>query len=200
MIFSDSYPLLRQQLNELADLSDADYALGAPYWTLRTIPRHDYFNFRNSVCRHVGLVLSGLFRVYYLDPVSAQEHNLFFIPDGQFLASLKSMVTQTACPYSIEAMEDARLLVIENDDLQRLYAQSHGWERFGRRLAEQYLVLTQSRSESLLTKTAEERYIDFMTTYPDLHNRLSLGHISSYLGIRGPSLSRIRAQLAQRHT
>ena len=137
MIFSDDHPLLRQQLSDLADLSDADYALGAPYWTRRTIPRHDYFNFRNSVCRHVGLVLSGLFRVYYLDPVSAQEHNLFFIPDGQFLASLKSMVTQTACPYSIEAMEDAQLLVIENDDLQRLYAQSHGWERFGRRLAEQ---------------------------------------------------------------
>ena len=30
---------------------------------------------------------------------------------------------------------------------------------------------------------------------PGITNRVSLGHIASYLGIQGPSLSRIRAKL-----
>ncbi len=171
--------------------------LADPFWTLRTISKHDFFNFRNSVCRHAGFVLKGMFRVYYLDPATEREHNLFFIPENGFMASLKSSITQIACPYSIEALEDAELLVIEHEQLEQLYAKSHGWERFGRLLAEQYLILNQARSESLLTQTAEERYLDLLKKYPDVLNRVSLGHISSYLGIKGPSLSRIRAQVAQ---
>jgi hypothetical protein len=42
--------------------------------------------------------------------------------------------------------------------LYRLYTQSHGWERFGRRLAEQYLVTQQAKAESLLFQSAEQRY------------------------------------------
>lgn len=192
--------LLHQHLQTFAQLSETDIRLADPFWTYRTIPKHEFFNFRNSVCQHVGFIVKGLFRVYYLDPTSEQEHNLFFIRENTFLASLKSMLTQTACPYSIEALENAELLVIRNNDLETLYNQSHGWERFGRLLAEQYLIFNQSRSESLLTQTAEERYTNLLSTYPDLLNRVSLGHISSYLGIKGPSLSRIRAQLAHRHS
>jgi CRP-like cAMP-binding protein len=108
------------------------------------------------------------------------------------------LLTQTTCPYLIEAIEDAELLVIDKDDLQQLYSVSHGWERFGRLLAEQYFLFNQSRAESLLMQTAEERYVDLLTHYPTILNRVSLGHISSYLGIKGPSLSRIRAQLARK--
>lgn len=189
--------LLHQHLRAFADLSDDDLRLADPYWSVRTIAKQEFFNFSNSVCRYVGFVLTGLFRVYYLDPRTEQELNLYFIGENTFLTSLKSLLTHTACPYSIEALEDAELLVIPNEQLQRLYAHSHGWERFGRLLAEQYFLINQTKAEDMLTKTAEERYLDLITRVPDLTNRVSLGHIASYLGIKGPSLSRIRAQVAQ---
>ncbi|MCK8494693.1 MULTISPECIES: Crp/Fnr family transcriptional regulator [Spirosoma] len=195
---SAQHPILHDKLQQFALLSEEDIRLGSEFWSLRTIAKHEFFNFRNSVCRYVGFIVKGLFRVYYMDPKTEQEHNLFFISENMFLTALKSLLTQTACPYNIEALEDAELLVIQHDHLLRLYPQSHGWERFGRVLAEQYLMLTQGRSESLLTQSAEERYIDLITNYPDLVNRVSLGHISSYLGIKGPSLSRIRAQMAHK--
>lgn len=197
-MISPQHSVLRQQLQAFAGLSADDLQLADNLWQLRTIAKHDFFNFQNSVCRHIGFVLKGIFRVYYMDPKTDQEHNLFFITENTFLASLKSSITQIACPYNIEALEEAELLVIQYDHLLALYPQSHGWERFGRLLAEQYLILNQARSESLLTQTAEERYIDLLNTRPDLLNRVSLGHISSYLGIKGPSLSRIRAQVAHK--
>ncbi len=190
--------VLYQYLQQFAQLSEADIRLADAFWVRRTMARHDFFNFRNSVCRHVGFIVKGLFRVYYLDPETEQEHNLYFGTEHTFLASLKSMVTQTVCPYSIEALEESELLVIQNEQLQELYTRSHGWERFGRLLAEQYLIVNQSRSEGLLTRTAEERYLELLKNHPDLLNRVSLGHISSYLGIKGPSLSRIRAQMAHK--
>lgn len=189
---------LQHHLRLFAQLSDEDLQLAHDFWLMRTIPTREYFNFRNSVCRHVGFIVKGLFRVYYIDPQTAEEQNLFFAAENLFLTSLKSMLSQTACPYNIEALEDAELMVIEYEHLQSLYTRSHGWERFGRLLAEQYLVINQSRAESLLTQSAEERYRDLISHSPDFTNRISLGHIASYLGIKGPSLSRIRAQAARK--
>jgi CRP-like cAMP-binding protein len=190
--------LLAQQLRAFADISEDDLRLAEDYWTLRTIPRHEFFNFRNSVCRHIGFIVSGLFRVYYVDPTTAEEHDMLFVPEGTFLTSLKSLVTQEACPYYIAALEDAELLVLTIEQLYQLYAQSHGWERFGRLLAEQHLVYQQAKAESFLFQTAEQRYLSLLEQFPGVTNRVSLGHIASYLGIKGPSLSRIRAQLGQR--
>ena len=189
--------LLAQQLQAFAHLSEEDLRLAEDHWTLRAIPRNEFFNFRNSVCQSVGFIVHGLFRVYYVDPATALEHNVAFVPEGTFLTSLKSLVTQEACPYYIAALEDAELLVISVRQLHKLYDQSHGWERFGRLLAELYLVVHQAKSEAMLFQTVEQRYLDLLVQFPNVTNRISLGHIASYLGIKGPSLSRIRARLGR---
>lgn len=198
-MMSPQHVTLQHHLHEFAQLQEADIRLADGYWQSRTIVRHDLFNFRNAICRHVGFVVKGIFRIYYIDPKTGLEHNLYFVAENRFLTSLKSVLTQTSCPYLIEALENSELLIIQYDHLQDLYRRSHGWERFGRLLAEEYFMLNQTRAESLLTQTAEERYVDLLAHHPDLTNRVSLGHISSYLGIKGPSLSRIRAQVAHRH-
>ncbi|MBW3128682.1 Crp/Fnr family transcriptional regulator [Hymenobacter profundi] len=191
------HQLLTQQLRTFAQLSDDDLRLADACWSLRTIPRHEFFNFRNAVCQYVGFIVRGLFRVYYPDPVTDEEHNVAFVPEGTFLTSLKSLITQQACPYYIAALEDSELLVISVGQLHELFAQSHGWERFGRLLAEQYLVLQQGKAEAMLFQSAEQRYLNLLRQFPGITNRVSLGHIASYLGIKGPSLSRIRAQLGR---
>lgn len=189
--------LLAHHLQAFADLSAADLRLAEQAWTPRTVAPNELFNFRNSVCRHVGFIVSGLFRVYYVDPATAEEHAIFFVREGTFLTSLKSLLTQETCPYYIAALEKSELLTISVEQLHALYAQSHGWERFGRRLAEQYLVLHQARAESLLFQSAEQRYLGLLAQFPGITNRVSLGYIASYLGIKAPSLSRIRAHLSK---
>jgi CRP-like cAMP-binding protein len=197
MVPDAPYSLLNQNLQAFAGLSEEDLRLADGAWTLRSIAKNEFFNFRNSVCRHVGFIVRGLFRVYYVDPATSEEHDVVFVPEGQFLTSLKSLLTGEACPYYIAALENSELLVITTEQLHRLYAQSHGWERFGRRLAEQYLIFQQSKTESLLFQSAEQRYLSLLQQFPGITNRVSLGHIASYLGIKGPSLSRIRAQLGK---
>ena len=197
MLPDAAHSLLVQNLPAFAGLSDDVVCLADGACTLRSIAKNDFFNFRNSVCRHVGFIVSGLFRVYYVDPTTSEEHDMAFIPEGLFLTSLKSLLTGEACPYYIAALEDSELLVITTEQLHRLYGLSHGWERFGRRLAEMYLIFQQSKAESLLFQSAEQRYLTLLQQLPGITNRVSLGHIASYLGIKGPSLSRIRAQLGK---
>jgi hypothetical protein len=54
------------------------------------------------------------------------------------------------------------------------------------------------RIEGFVFKSPEERYLDLIRQQPAIFNAVPLYHISSYLGIQGPSLSRIRKRLAER--
>jgi len=58
------------------------------------------------------------------------------------------------------------------------------------------IKILESRVESFQFENAEERYLNFMKQNPDLYNRISLSHLSTYLGIQRPSLSRIRKKIA----
>ncbi len=70
-------------------------------------------------------------------------------------------------------------------------------ERFGRLIAEAVLKFQQKRIESFLFDTAEARYLEFIKENPGLFNRVSLSHLSSYLGIERQTLTRIRQKLAR---
>ena len=95
-------------------------------------------------------------------------------------------------------MADANVLCISINDLLSLYQKSHAWERFGRLLAQQAFNVVIDRTESFLFKTPEERYLDLVKYHPDILNNIPLYHISSYLGIQGPSLSRIRKRISRK--
>lgn len=54
----------------------------------------------------------------------------------------------------------------------------------------------QSRQMDLMTKNAEERYIELIDKSPALVHRIAQKHIASYLGITTQSLSRIRKKIS----
>ena len=82
--------VLNQNLVHFAQLSEEDIDLAKCFWTHRYIPQNAFFNFRNSVYRHVGFIVKGLFRVYYVDLKTEIEHNIFFIAENTFMVSLKA--------------------------------------------------------------------------------------------------------------
>ncbi|HEX7868847.1 MAG TPA: Crp/Fnr family transcriptional regulator, partial [Chryseobacterium sp.] len=62
----------------------------------------------------------------------------------------------------------------------------------GRKMAEEYCKILEDRIKSLQTETAEKRYQNLIENQPDATQRITLGHIASYLGITQETLSRIR--------
>ncbi|KKX47870.1 hypothetical protein [Sphingobacterium sp. IITKGP-BTPF85] len=65
-------------------------------------------------------------------------------------------------------------------------------ETIGRKLAEEYCKILEERAISLQTESAEERYNTLLKNETAAAQRISLGHIASYLGITQETLSRIR--------
>jgi CRP-like cAMP-binding protein len=185
-------------LNQFADLTPSDFSMGASFWHTKEYKKGDYFNQHKNVCTYLGFINTGTFRSYVIDDKTAEEKNVFLYSKNQFVVPFKSFIEQTPCDYHTQAMTDASILFINNIDLLNLYKQSHKWERFGRLMAQMAFNVTIERMESFIFKTPEERYLDLIKNHPDIFNNIPLYHISSYLGIQGPSLSRIRKRILEK--
>lgn len=185
-------------LNQFAGLTKDDFEMSAGAWKEIHYKKWDYFNEYKNVCKYLGFVSEGVFRSYMIDEKTGEEKNVFLYSGNQFVVSFKSFINQIPCDYHTQSMTDSKVICIHINDLMNLYKQSHAWERFGRLLAQAAFNITMERTESFLFKSPEERYMDLLKHHPDIFNNIPLYHISSYLGIQGPSLSRIRKRLSSK--
>jgi hypothetical protein len=96
--------MLSAHLKKFAFLSDEDIENSRPYWRLRKLKKGEFFNMQHVVCNDLGLVVKGVFRIYYNRPETDEETNIFFFSENQFLVSFRSFVNRIACHYFIEAM------------------------------------------------------------------------------------------------
>ncbi|MEL6835008.1 MAG: Crp/Fnr family transcriptional regulator [Bacteroidota bacterium] len=189
---------LEQALKQFSGLSEEAFALSQGYWHEKSFKKGDCFNAYKSVCKELGFIVEGTFRSYIIDQKTGEEKNIFFYSSNGFMTAYKSFVKQIPCEYHTEAITEGHIVYINIRDLLKLYKQSHQWECFGRLAAEMAANIVIERVESFLLKSPEERYVELIKAHPDLYEKVPLYHISSYLGIQGPSLSRIRKRLANK--
>lgn len=187
---------LQKIVNDVSGMNKEDFDLSIPYWQVKSYGKDDFYNEYKNVCKYLGFVLNGVFRIYKNNEQSATEKNMLFFTDDQFMTSYKSFFSQLSCDYYTQAMTPSSVLYIHYDHLQLLYKLSPSWERFGRILAESALNAVMNNTEGFLFKSPEDRYQELIKNHPNIFQAVPLYHIASYLGIEGPSLSRIRKRMA----
>lgn len=146
------------------------------------------------IAQQVYFIQSGLMRTYYLE--DGKETNTYFSCDGALISVFSSFITQEKSVEYLEALEDSQVYSLSYTALYALYEKCPKFERFGRILAEKNYLCILDRTLLMQTKTAKQRYVDFIANTPQkLVQGLPLYHIASFLGIAPESLSRIRREL-----
>lgn len=151
---------------------------------------------QGEICHDVFFLLSGLFRMYYVD-LQGNEINCRFTFPSHFFVDFQSLLTGEPSRYYWQAMEDSEVLLLRYSEIQKIYQVHHAWERFGRIMAENVYKQVNERIEMLQFLTPEKRYEQLLTTWPELFSKVSLRQISSYLGVKPESLSRLRKRLVK---
>ena len=118
----------------------------------------------------------------------------FFFKD-EMVSAFTSFLNQLPTDVQISALIDCEVEVIAHSDLMKAYDSSFEANRFGRILTEHGYIRKSNREKDLLTKTAEERYIEMFQTKADYINNIPVNKIAKYLGIHPESLSRIRKKI-----
>jgi CRP-like cAMP-binding protein len=141
------------------------------------------------------IIEKGLLRLYLVDP-KGKEINILFARENQVIGDLS---TPEPTHFYLEATENSVIYSIEEKKLQQLIELlSIGVSFKTNDSFRRSYIKIQKRLVSILSKSAEENYLEFRQNYPDLMQRLPQYHIASYLGISAEFLSKIIAKTAKK--
>ena len=183
--------------NILPSISAEEWEFMSTSFQIETYKKNSFFNQAGELQTKIGFIEEGLFRGYYLNEKGV-EINMRFALENMFITDYAALIQNLPSRYNYQCLENAKVICLPLEKLIEGYQKHKGIERFGRLIAEQILIAQQNRIESFQFYNAEERYLRFLKEFPSLQNRISVAHISSFLGIQRPSLSRIRKQIVQR--
>lgn len=155
------------------------------------ILKNERFLSEGAVPLKFAFVNQGLFRYFYVND-KGNEFTKGFFPENTFIASYTTMVKGQPSFYTIEALEDAEVLVIDYSKWKILCTGHPCWCTLLVAMLEKGFAKKETRERELLLHSAEERYRSFLHEYPQLVHRIKQHLIASYIGITPVALSRIR--------
>ena len=146
----------------------------------------------DKVCTKSYFIQKGLFRTYFLK--DGKEISEYFPAEDEWCNSPKSFRTRQKDIYYIDAIEDTDAFCLHVEDLVFLFNHFPEMERYARLSMGTVFGHLMERITSMRFTTAKEKYDHFIKTYHDIHHRIPLGMVASYLGIAQETLSRIRGE------
>ena len=145
------------------------------------------------VCQDRNYVVKGAFRVYHLDD-DGKEHTVSIGVEDWFVSDFYSYVTQTPATHYAEAIEDSTIFQMRYEDIEQLCGEIHALSEYFRLTTERAFAFSRRRVISNISKSAEERYFEYINKYPNIANRVPQYVLASYLGISPEFLSKIRSR------
>ena len=165
--------------------------------TVKKLHRKEFLLQEGEICRYKIFVAKGLLKTYVVRH-DGVEHILRFSPENSWTTDHESMKTQTPSRANIEALENTEVILWTRESMDELFETVPAFKIYVVKLMESALKATHERVLINLSYTTEEKYADFIASFPDVFNRVPLHMVASYLGVSRETLSRIRhAQLKQ---
>lgn len=143
------------------------------------------------VCHSRTYIMEGAFRVFYLDH-DGKEHTVSIGVEDWFVTDFHSYIHQTPAVNFAEALEDSLIFQMKYEDIEPLCKNIHGLSEYFRLTTEKAFAFSRRRVISNISKSAEERYDEYVEKYPHIAQRVPQYVLASYLGVSPEFLSKIR--------
>jgi len=162
----------------------------------RLVPKKTYLLQEGEICNFEAYVVKGCVRTYYIDENGFEVILQFAIEDWWF-SDIASFYEQKPSKLFIETLEESRLLTFNPETKDELLNRVPKFERVFRLMLQRSLAATQNRLINTISKTAQEKYLDFIERYPTIPQRVPQHYIAAYLGISPEFLSKVRTKLSK---
>jgi CRP-like cAMP-binding protein len=184
---------LKDFFSSLAPFNEKELVDASVYFHPLYLKKKEYFCRQGSMSRQIAFVKQGILRSYFT--IGEKENTSFFQLPGTIVVALRSFVMKKESQENIQALTDAELISISREDLYALYTGNWKWQQVGRVLIESYYIFQEKRMLMQQNLSAQERYLDFSASHPEVLQSVPLQYVASYLGVSPETLSRIRATL-----
>ena len=186
---------LLKLLQRIVDLDKEEEELIKSNFKPLSLSKHDYFLKAGEVNKYIGFLEKGLVRYFvYKDD---EESTFEFTKEGEFIADYQSFNNKTISVQNIEAIEDCELLIIDYPSVQNIFKSTKNGNLIGRLIIEHRFDVMVNQLLAIYMQNHEERYKRFVSQYSDLTQRIPQYLIASFVGVKAPSLSRIRRRFTR---
>ena len=178
-------------------ISDADFEKFSSLLFEKSFDKKSCLTEEGGQCNYIYFILEGSAYSYITDK-KGDKHVIQFALEGYWISDLYSFYSGRESIYTIEMLENSRVLVLNKENFQKACDSCPVLDRFFRILIQNAYVALQYRLAKTNSEDADKRYELFSKQYPDFLQRIPQYLIASYLGIKPQSLSRIRKEIAKK--
>lgn len=193
-----NHQLLLDSFNNYVNLTKEEEEFVLLHTVERCFKKGDFLNIEGEINRYTNFIIKGSARVFYIEP-NGHEHVVQLGIGKWWVGDFPSFIMQTKASMFTEALETTEVLSISYDQLQLVYESVPKMERFFRLLIQKAYASFHRRVLESLGMDAEQRYIAFRNTYPEMDLQISQKHIASYLGMTPEFLSLIKKRIVQKN-
>ena len=191
------FNIFSKYLTDKIALSEPELERISSVSLIKKLRRKQYLLQKGDVCRYYAFVCKGLLRIYRLDE-KGNEHILKFCIENWWAGDRESLLTGKPARSFIDALEETTVILITRENFDSLCKEIPAFNNLVNGLLDRTYIASLDRVHANITYTSEEKYLDFIKKYADIANRVPLHMIASFLGISPETLSRIRAQHANK--
>lgn len=184
---------LRIFLSRFALLSDEELEAFLAIFSPISIKKLDHLFLENDMVSSIYFANDGIMRGYYNKDNSEITTNFYFGPT--MITDLIAVRTKKTTLMNIQALQHSNCMVAQFSDLDQLIEQYPNIELVFFKFLEHLYLFGVMRQHSFILDTPQERYLKLFGERPKVVAEIPQRYISSYLGIKPETLSRIRKRI-----
>ena len=190
--------LLKAYYQNLLSFTDAELRLLGKFFIRVELGKKEFILKEGQVCDWIGFMESGLVRHFHYKKFD--EISCDFSRRNQFITDFESFNSGEPSKINLVTLEDTVFYRINKVNVAELYLENEKFSVAGRMIVERILLRISKMAESFMNYAPQERYQNFQIEYKDIFEKIPAKYISSFLGIKAESLSRIKKRISKRNS
>jgi CRP-like cAMP-binding protein len=187
------FSVFKKYITEKISFSEEEWTIIEYAGFIKKLRKHQYLLQEGDVWKYNAFLCEGCLRTYRVDD-KGLEHISYISIENYWTGDRESLLSGKPAQSNIDAIEDSVVLLFSIDNFEMIKRKIPAFRDLVNALVDRSLVASQNRIHSIISQTAEEKYLDFIKTSPQIANRVPQHMIASYLGISPETLSRVRKQ------
>ncbi len=188
---------INDYVNKCTVINSEETAFFNALLEFKKVPKRTMLLHEGDTCNFEAFINRGCIRTFYINE-NGFEITLQFAIEDWWVSDIASFHERKPSSMFIETLEDCELLLLSPQTKETLLYKVPKMERVFRLMVQRNLSVMQSRLFKTMASSAQEKYLDFLNSYPTIPQRVAQHYIASYLGISPEFLSKVRTKMAKK--
>lgn len=185
------YEVFKKYISSKTSITDEQLEWIKSLSQLKKLRKKQYLLQEGDICKNHGFVTKGCTRTYSVDQKGI-EHIISFAVENWWVSDRESLLSGNPARFNIDVIEDSEILLISKDNFELICKEIPEFNNLMNNILQKSFLALQNRIHTVISLTAEQKYLGFAEKYPGFVTRIPQSMIASYLGITAETLSRVR--------